>query len=346
MAVRRAERVVLRHLGRDRRPDQRPCRTRARATSRQASRRAVLHALPRQRPRSSSTPRPRSPGPASAAPASFGPQLDGTGHHRRRRHRHRRRRAGGRGRARRHHDRRLLAARPTPAAVAGKIVHGRPRSLRLHRQDEERPGRRRHRRDHRQPRGRGHLGMSGDRHDHHPDGRRSASPTASRSAARSARRTGQRHHEDAARRPASTPTAGCRRERPGLRRRDPRHVDAHLLRRPGQGLGRGVLLRHRRRAAACTATPVCRTTATPCSSTAAPTTASTVAGIGLDKAANIFWRTQDAYLTPTSDFADLADGLDAACADLVGSADQQGVDRAERGPGPGRRRSPRRTVPR
>ena len=42
-----------------------------------------------------------------------------------------------------------------------------------------------------------------------------------------------------------------------------------------------------------------------------------VAGLGLDKAANIFWRTQEAYLTPTSDFVDLADSLDAACADLV-----------------------------
>jgi Zn-dependent metalloprotease len=44
----------------------------------------------------------------------------------------------------------------------------------------------------------------------------------------------------------------------------------------------------------------------------------TVAGIGLDKAANIFWRTQTDYLTPTSDFADMADGLDAACTALVG----------------------------
>ena len=34
----------------------------------------------------------------------------------------------------------------------------------------------------------------------------------------------------------------------------------------------------------------------------------TVPAIGLDKAANLFWRTQTEYLTPTSDFADLADG--------------------------------------
>ncbi|MGH3334196.1 MAG: M4 family metallopeptidase, partial [Nocardioides sp.] len=43
-----------------------------------------------------------------------------------------------------------------------------------------------------------------------------------------------------------------------------------------------------------------------------------VRGIGLDKAAHIFWRTQNAYLTPTSDFADFADSLDAACRDKVG----------------------------
>lgn len=41
-----------------------------------------------------------------------------------------------------------------------------------------------------------------------------------------------------------------------------------------------------------------------------------VAPIGLDKAANLFWRTQTAYLGPTSDFTDLADGLAASCADL------------------------------
>ncbi|MEI5674892.1 MULTISPECIES: M4 family metallopeptidase [unclassified Nocardioides] len=44
----------------------------------------------------------------------------------------------------------------------------------------------------------------------------------------------------------------------------------------------------------------------------------TVPAIGLDKAANLFWRTQTTYLTPTSDFADLADGLAASCTDLTG----------------------------
>ncbi|MBC9733475.1 M4 family metallopeptidase [Nocardioides marmotae] len=44
----------------------------------------------------------------------------------------------------------------------------------------------------------------------------------------------------------------------------------------------------------------------------------TVPGIGLDKAANIFWRTQSTKLGPTSDFADLAEGLAASCTELVG----------------------------
>lgn len=43
-----------------------------------------------------------------------------------------------------------------------------------------------------------------------------------------------------------------------------------------------------------------------------------IAGIGLDKAANIWWRAQTAYLTPSSDFTNAADGLEASCADLVG----------------------------
>ena len=43
-----------------------------------------------------------------------------------------------------------------------------------------------------------------------------------------------------------------------------------------------------------------------------------VEGIGLDKAAQVWWRTQTAYLTPTSNFVDFADGLDSACADMVG----------------------------
>ncbi|NYE36965.1 Zn-dependent metalloprotease [Nocardioides cavernae] len=44
----------------------------------------------------------------------------------------------------------------------------------------------------------------------------------------------------------------------------------------------------------------------------------TVPAIGLDKAANIFWQAQLEYLTPSSDFADLADALASSCTDLVG----------------------------
>jgi Zn-dependent metalloprotease len=45
----------------------------------------------------------------------------------------------------------------------------------------------------------------------------------------------------------------------------------------------------------------------------------TVAGIGFTKAAHIFWLAQSQYLTRTSDFAALADALEAACAALVGT---------------------------
>ena len=41
-------------------------------------------------------------------------------------------------------------------------------------------------------------------------------------------------------------------------------------------------------------------------------------GVGFVKAAHIFWRAQSVYLTATSDFDNLADALEAACADLVG----------------------------
>lgn len=41
-------------------------------------------------------------------------------------------------------------------------------------------------------------------------------------------------------------------------------------------------------------------------------------GIGLDKAGWLFWHTQTNYLTPTSYFPDLADGLEASCQDLTG----------------------------
>jgi Zn-dependent metalloprotease len=46
-------------------------------------------------------------------------------------------------------------------------------------------------------------------------------------------------------------------------------------------------------------------------------------GIGLDKAAWLFWHTQINYLTPTSYFPDLADGLEASCAALTGVSFEQ-----------------------
>lgn len=44
----------------------------------------------------------------------------------------------------------------------------------------------------------------------------------------------------------------------------------------------------------------------------------TVTGIGLTKAAHIYWRAQEQYQTPTTKFADHADALEQACTDLIG----------------------------
>ncbi|WP_460809944.1 M4 family metallopeptidase [Nocardioides salsibiostraticola] len=46
----------------------------------------------------------------------------------------------------------------------------------------------------------------------------------------------------------------------------------------------------------------------------------TMAGIGLDKAAAIWFRAQTNYLTPGSNFVAAADGLEASCADLIGQS--------------------------
>lgn len=43
-----------------------------------------------------------------------------------------------------------------------------------------------------------------------------------------------------------------------------------------------------------------------------------ISGLGFTKVAHIFWRAQNVYLTPTSNFTDLANALEAACADLIG----------------------------
>lgn len=45
----------------------------------------------------------------------------------------------------------------------------------------------------------------------------------------------------------------------------------------------------------------------------------TVTGIGFTKAAHIFWRANSVYNTPASNFADNADSLEMACADLIGT---------------------------
>ncbi|WP_141007267.1 M4 family metallopeptidase [Nocardioides humi] len=78
----------------------------------------------------------------------------------------------------------------------------------------------------------------------------------------------------------------------------------------------------------------------------------TVEGIGLDKAANIFWHTQTNYLTPTSGFAELADGLEQSCTDLTGVTTLKNLTVGSSPTGVARTtparwtRSPRTTAPR
>ena len=43
-----------------------------------------------------------------------------------------------------------------------------------------------------------------------------------------------------------------------------------------------------------------------------------ITGIGLDKAANLWWYNQTHFLTPSSGFPEFADGLEASCAALTG----------------------------
>ncbi|WP_028651858.1 M4 family metallopeptidase [Nocardioides halotolerans] len=44
----------------------------------------------------------------------------------------------------------------------------------------------------------------------------------------------------------------------------------------------------------------------------------TITGMGLDKAASIWWRAQTAYLTPSSNFTEFATALASSCTDLIG----------------------------
>ncbi len=59
----------------------------------------------------------------------------------------------------------------------------------------------------------------------------------------------------------------------------------------------------------------------------------TVTGIGLTKAAHIFWRANSVYNTPTTNFADNADSLEMACSDLIGKNLNKLVTTAENGTG-------------
>ncbi len=78
VAVRCAQRVLLRHLGRDRRPDQRPHGRRRGRHRRQARRRPVLDVHPRRDRWSINSPASIA-GPATGGAASFGPVFDQAG---------------------------------------------------------------------------------------------------------------------------------------------------------------------------------------------------------------------------------------------------------------------------
>ena len=58
-----------------------------------------------------------------------------------------------------------------------------------------------------------------------------------------------------------------------------------------------------------------------------------ISAIGFTKAVHIFWRVQNVYLTPTSDFSDFADALESATADLMG-IDLEGLSITSTAAGP------------
>lgn len=61
----------------------------------------------------------------------------------------------------------------------------------------------------------------------------------------------------------------------------------------------------------------------------------TITGIGLTKAAHIYWRAQEQYQVPSTDFADHADALEQACADLAtASTNLPGLGTTSTNPGP------------
>lgn len=61
----------------------------------------------------------------------------------------------------------------------------------------------------------------------------------------------------------------------------------------------------------------------------------TVSGIGLTKAAHLYWRAQSVYQTPTTNFAGHADALEASCVDLVDAgADLEGLSTSDTAAGP------------
>ena len=309
VAVRRAQRGLLRHLGRDPRPDQQP-RGRRRGRPRPPSgatglcsahprrhRRDINAPTARRRRRARALPRP--PSARSFTPAGVT--------------------VGRRGRHRRGQRRRPDST--TDGCTADhqrrrrrrQVGLRRPRHLRLPGQGPQRPGRRRQRPSSSATAAPAALSVSGDDAaiyglDGHPaDGTRIKSAGGPVNVHRC---------KDAGPRQRRLLPLADRREVAGLRRRDPRHVEPHLLRRPGQGQRRGVQLhdrRQRRRA---------RQLGVPNHGYALLVDGGTyngvtVTGLGLDKAAEHLLQGADRVPVPTSDFVDHADSLEAACDALV-----------------------------
>ncbi len=112
---------------------------------------------------------------------------------------------------------------------------------------------------------------------------------------------------------------GRGRHRPRPQRRASRHVEPRLLRQPGQGDGHArVHLLAPRTAAACTRNSGVPNHAYALLVDGGTYNGQTISGIGLTKAAHIYFRAMSVYQGPASDFADHADALEQSCSDLIG----------------------------
>ncbi len=98
-----------------------------------------------------------------------------------------------------------------------------------------------------------------------------------------------------------------------------RHVEPALLRQPRQGVGHlRVHVLARPTAAACTPTPAFHNHAYALIVDGGTYNGQTISGIGLTKAAHIYFRAMTVYQNPATDFADHADAIEQSASDLIG----------------------------